>query len=452
MFRRTLEEVSGFTDEAAAQFFKRIVIKDEAVGIPNDNVFPAVLRAIIWPRLAENESFTYRTLSGLPQEEPEGNQLLICVVPLLDEFSPSWENWTRLNNVEDMMKPVGDVMLFIHEEKKSAVVAMKACNHNVQLLHVAASILKPLLPAFFKERPLDEEEKNAERALIKTNSSVFIEAISKLYNRFDESIRQIRNAKAFEKFFVDTTNNRISAAKQKMDSERLSMSRRYQEYENSARSYEAAVIAYEGACAHNDAANINEIVEFLSNRKDISVECRSPYICVVVKTLLSSFDADMYASIKRALIDNLGCYGLNTDDARLLCDALFNEDPQIAVRICANYQIDAYSCGSSRGFDYSNFDCEDYMVNPHIYFHQCLGSYRSYITKALQKGDLITAIDTCVASAKSINMVENSQTVIPFMRDLMRTDKKCIQMPDGSGVTPAQAIEWLKANKETTEV
>jgi hypothetical protein len=108
------------------------------------------------------------------------------------------------------------------------------------------------------------------------------------------------------------------------------------------------------------------------------------------------------------------------------------------------------------GHDYG-YECRDCTPNPHIDGYSCLGNYRQSINELLSRHDYIGAIEQCAASCKSINF--NDSTV---MCELMRRiygvadrqgaiNTRCFELPDGSVVTPEEAISWIKSQEGKTD-
>ena len=75
-----------------------------------------------------------------------------------------------------------------------------------------------------------------------------------------------------------------------------------------------------------------------------------------------------------------------------------------------------------------------------------MGNYSRTINDALAKRDYITALEQCVASAKSLNL-HDSAVMDNFMANFTRnsgTSCKAIELPDGRVVHPKDAIKWLE--------
>ena len=124
-------------------------------------------------------------------------------------------------------------------------------------------------------------------------------------------------------------------------------------------------------------------------------------------------------------------------------DALFLEN-KFKIKLCAVYHLDIRGTLDTTSNYHYPANCSDYLPNYHLQRHECLGDYRRVVTGYLERGDTIGAINACIASAKSININESGPTFNPFMREVFTTNARCIQMPDGTSVTPTEAFKTLK--------
>ena len=75
-----------------------------------------------------------------------------------------------------------------------------------------------------------------------------------------------------------------------------------------------------------------------------------------------------------------------------------------------------------------------------------MGNYIEPINRALQKRDYITALEQCIASAKSLNF-HDSTVMENFVRQFTSNSGgsyKALELPDGRVVTPRDAIKWIE--------
>lgn len=127
------------------------------------------------------------------------------------------------------------------------------------------------------------------------------------------------------------------------------------------------------------------------------------------------------------------------------------------LRFCAAYEL---AVGSRvRGIeDYSFGSAYDtYMPNPHIDNHACLGGYNETMSRALQEGNNLSALEQCIASAVSLNFGD-STVMEEFMKSFygrssrcQRSNPRCIELPDGRVVTPKEAAEIIEKEEKEDE-
>ena len=206
----------------------------------------------------------------------------------------------------------------------------------------------------------------------------------------------------------------------------------------------------------NGATENSELMDYvICNRNLIPISTSGMSFSFVVKCYLDSFDPDMYETMARNPQSHLfqgysaPAQFRSVEDKRLFLGAIFNEDPKLKVKICAYYQLDARGNSTSySGYVYPD-ECRDRMPNPHLQYHNCLGNHQRYINDHILRGDMVRAVEQCVASAKSLNIGEGI-TARRFFGELMSSRNKVIELPDGTEVNAVDALAWLKAQNATT--
>ena len=88
-----------------------------------------------------------------------------------------------------------------------------------------------------------------------------------------------------------------------------------------------------------------------------------------------------------------------------------------------------------------------YFPNPHIQGFGCIGSYGGLFQVSMQKRDYVGAIDQAVVSARNINFYD-SAVIGAFARDFSRTSIKCLERPDGTLLSPKEAIKELEGGDD----
>ena len=90
--------------------------------------------------------------------------------------------------------------------------------------------------------------------------------------------------------------------------------------------------------------------------------------------------------------------------------------------------------------------CKNEVPNPHLQYHACLGDNARYIREPLRRGDIVTAIEQCIASAGSVN-IDEGVSVGPFVRDILKSNIAPFELPDGRRVNAAKALEWIEQER-----
>ena len=90
----------------------------------------------------------------------------------------------------------------------------------------------------------------------------------------------------------------------------------------------------------------------------------------------------------------------------------------------------------------------DYLPNPHLTKFQCMGANEPVVNDAMLRQDYVAVLEQCIASNKNIDL-SDSAVRGEFATQLYFEKKyRCIALPDGRNVTPAEAVLWLKEKEE----
>ena len=94
------------------------------------------------------------------------------------------------------------------------------------------------------------------------------------------------------------------------------------------------------------------------------------------------------------------------------------------------------------------------MPNPHIDRYRCIGNYERTINQCIKENNYIGALEQAIASCKSLNFGD-STVMKEFMRRMYGLESyshnKCVELPDGTVVTPKEAAAWLKEQENGQE-
>lgn len=204
---------------------------------------------------------------------------------------------------------------------------------------------------------------------------------------------------------------------------------------------------------------------FLCNKSVDLIEANNiGYLKFIVRTVITNWDpeqADILLkkdSLRSAFFRNYNTgfkkfyeNQMSNDCIAKLVKALFI-DEILKLRVCAAYVLNFSNKGISAlaGYLYDS-DYDSYTPNQHIHRYACLGHNEIEIRKAVAENDYVMAIESCIASAQNMNMIEPN-TVSYFMKEVLNPAAgQIIQMPDGTTKTPAEAVEWLENQENKTE-
>lgn len=494
MFTAIIERVHPFV---SFHIYEQVTDKWVTFAINNlttDCTLLAVLRALIHPRTA-NKFFLYQIDSHqsfanimnrtdgfkMLQNIAEGygvgiaeNTFTVIRCRAINE--KSFKQMTeRLETIED--KPINEstgfkrliaieeyitkifnvagLAIYINEARNSVIILVSAAIYEMRMHHLLASFVPIMLPQLFKENKLTDNERTMLSTLTKTSSTAFLNAMEVLGKdlNLNESI-YIDALLTFEKANRQQMLTNSAAelkrlreeAKVLVDRYRLAMDR-----------VDEAIIRYEGLNnIVNQTAENSDLVEYIKAHKNIKlIDIDGTTIEMILSTYLEVFDVPGYEHLKKLGTIYKG-YAIPGDfgteaDARLFMDALFNDDPQIKIKLCGYYKLNLNGSVTSRSrynyAQYSEFD--DYIPNPHLNIHNCLSRNEMYIAEQLRKSEIIGAIECCFSSAMSVDIHETPQTFRPMMDQVFASKKKIIHnVKTGTDMTPKEALEWLKANKE----
>ena len=486
MFHRVIEILSPWTDRGMFDNVKGGKYRSPTGG-GDDYTMQATLRAILSRRLPEGVVFNAKAFSlvlsdeGIENPIPDLNALaalatngegysiddlrnilLVAYVENLDD-----------DNVQKLVDNVKTKVLeipgwTIHEKQHNylnqymKIVAVLNAEHNVAIIvtkrptidhwHLMCSMIPAYLSQLFKEIPLEPAEKEMLHALTMHGSQTWISKMALLEDFYD-----IR-AKKIEQLVGDFERREREAQMNVIDNE----------IQNIINQMEQNLRQYRELCSRKDDANIrrnglrysiehtednNELVKFFIANKSLDVQSvEGTRITFVVRTKYENFGnegEDVYETCR----DNTRFWEENaprssespfrTVEARKkFLDALII-DRKFKMLLCGVYTVDVTGhVRTHSGYDFPS-NCADYMRNYHLDYHSCMGGYEPVIRGYLQRGDTMGAISACITSVQCINVGETGATFNPFMKQVWGTSQKCIELPDGTRVSPAKALEWL---------
>lgn len=454
----------------------------------NDASFIATLRALVAPRMSKDDTICLRVRTISPRESYlrdygetdkiaylsdyciDNNTILVCgfngaseknrsaaLETIDDSFTRVYPKFSELKDLSAFVAKQANMRFYINEEDRSVVVFVD--NLNLRLYHYVQSLISRLLPWYFKDKPLEDQERKLVKSLIQRTATGYERLIEEFANKYD--FRRKKIEKLLGGFETAAKRQHLRIVDNELNNIENSIDRNVNQYRDYIRQREAKMIEKAGLMAQiNSGCKESEILDyFMCNKHLDPVRVNATQLEFIVKCYLENFDVEMYERIS-SNFDGYMYYDYDvTNDVfadvkvrKKFMDAIFSDEPILKIKTCAHYLIDLTGyVEAPSGYQYP-VEYNDMLPNTHIHRHSCLGNQRPLIEEALRNGDNIGAIEQCVCSAKSINVGESA--TFPYMLKALFSSgaKKIIELPDGTSCSPTEALRWLEAQETNTEV
>ena len=352
---------------------------------------------------------------------------------------------------------------FINEDACSVLIFIERL--DMKRWHLLQSFIPRYFPKYFAASPLEESELKLIKSLTNRYAPEYEELIEEAAKQFDFRTVAIRNAlKGFEIRFernqLDTVRREIQNCNNYIED----LNRQFADYYQQISDLTTKELGLIEKIRRGGDGEDSEFLEyFLCNKALELVHVNGAKIEFIVKTTISSFDPDVFDSA----IHKSGSffyrhyetgqpYGnpeLTDERIKRLMLAIF-QDETLKLRVCAAYYLNfgTGDYGGYKNYDYPVAILRDHTPNQHIQHYACLGNNRQIVADAMLRRDYVAAVSACCSSATNINFTE-SNTGTFFMQKICATDVgRIIQMPDGSTMTPVDAVKWLEAQGTKKEV
>lgn len=483
MFSRSFNYLT-LTSEIANELFPNII----GDCYSNDASFVATLRALVAPRMSKDDAVYLRVRTLNPRESYlrdygdtdkinylsnnsiDNNTILVCgfnsasesnrstALAIVDElFTRVCPKFVELKDCSAFVAKQANMRFYINEEDRSVVVFVD--NLNLRLYHYVQSLISRLLPWYFKDNPLTDQERELVKSLIQKTATAYERLIEEFASKYDFRGKKIE--KLLSGFETAAKRQHLNNVERELGNIENSIDRNVSQYREFIRQRETKMLEKAGLIAQiNSGTNDSEISDyFICNKHLDPVRVNSTQLEFIVKCYLENFDVEMYERIS-SNFDGYMYYDYDVtnevfQDVKIrkkLMDAIFADEPLLKIKTCAHYTIDLTGyVDAHSGYQYP-IEYNDMLPNMHIQRYSCLGNQKPLIEEALRNGDNIGAIEQCVCSAKSINVGE-SATFPYVLRALFASGaKKIIELPDGTSCSPTEALRWLEAHENNTEV
>lgn len=481
MFSRAIDAIPPWTDRGMFDSIYASIFRESGSG--SDATMIATTRALLSRRIGDGETFSVSLINMVPDsgasaqdsvdnavisaegENPDAlrNRILIVqirnktadeVSGFIDEldktFLTAHPRWEKAEKSDAFLNQHMKVRVLICKENNTAMLVTEKL--SLTTWHLIQSALPTYVPALFKDLPLDPKEKAVLRALSTRSSSNYTRDISALEDFYD--LRSKKIVALIGNFEKRERENQLSMIDNEIRRIHSNMEQLMSNYAQQMIALDNANIRRNGMVYTIDNTDDGTgLIEFFKANKALDIiSVEGSRISFVVRATYENFDADAYETFaeNERFFEETACRGVFSDaqTRKKFMDALF-VDRRFKVRLCGVYHLDIRgSISTSAGYNFPP-NCADYIPNYHLNHHRCLGGYEKMVVEYLQRGDTMGAISACIDSAKSINIHETSMTFQPFMKQVFESTKRCIEFPDGTVMTPAEALDWL--NKQEVE-
>lgn len=485
MFKQVIRSTQLTTD-AANSFFQHIC----GESFQQDVSFISTLRALVAPRMKEGESVALSFFQSNYSASQLGNCSAksavreVCDLEYCDPgriiihnfcntsqesnyawmelmkstFTSVYPNWHRLDKVTDFFKKAFYTLCFINPETKSVIVFVESM--DIRRMHYLQCSIFAFMPWYFDPKlGVSKIEMELIESLRDKSSTKYEDCIAKIAEQYDFRTARIRQLLAgfetrYESMECEKVRQEIHRCIQYIDD----LNSQIGDYLRAKNDYEIRLLGLETKIANGSEES--EIMDyFLCNDKLVLESVTNDSMVFTVKTYLEYFDEDLAKRVIRNgnsyvyRPNGMGCNNIiPAEDMRMLMTAIFL-DQKLRIKFCAAYRFNMN--GSVNALSRHDFgtECRDCTPNTHIDRFSCLGNYQRAINELLKRHDYIGAIEQCAASCKSLNFNDS-----PVMQEFMRrmygisdyqnsVNTRCIELPDGTVVTPVDAINWLKAQE-----
>lgn len=368
-----------------------------------------------------------------------------CMAVIESEFENTYPGYKRLDKITAFYRKAFPVICYLNTELKSIVLFVEQMDYR--RFHYLQCAILPMVPWYFDQKAgVSSLEKKLLESLMENQPDNYRDCISEIYETFDfrsEVIRKklsgfelrfIRDAIASAQSQYTSTTNAIADFNRRLDEELRRLA-----------DINFRIAGMQAKLESGD--DESEIMEyFLANKNLTLVDSYDSRVDFIVRAKLEYYDPEMAERAinnKNSLLYTRGSR-INKEDRMLLWKAIFMENV-ISVNVCAAFRLSINGGVSTNGHYSFGEEFNNCMPHPHIDEYNCMGDYVRIINELMQNHDYIMALEQCIASARSLNFAD-STVLGHFVSVLMEGDdrSRCLELPNGSVVKPADAIKWIK--------
>lgn len=389
----------------------------------------------------------------------DGNDACMEVVSRFDFKKEFQVNCVRLPKLEVFLKQNAktDAIVIVCEEIRSTMIFVK--DINIRKYHFLQSAIIQYFPWYKEVAPLDENERDLLKTLTRKYAPEYIELVEKFGNQFDFRTEQIRAA--LSEFEIGLERKKLEDIQQEIDYKRRRMDELHDKIASIYREIEDMTTTEAGLQVKirnrtpKDGEDSEFCQYFLRNKSLELIDNSGSFIKFMVKGTVSNFDPEV---AEQALNNDNSFFYYHWETGEYLGGDLFTSeqikrlmsavflDEKIKLRTCAVFYLDFRngSYGAERWYSYPKSVLDEYTPNEHLNVYACIGNNDRYIGNCVRDHDYIGAVTYCCASNACMNLTEPNTGTF-FMQKILSPDAgKIIELPDGSNVTPLDAVKWLE--------
>ncbi len=479
MFRSSVQS-TAFTSPGAEEYFSSRIY---GMNYNGDVSFLSTLRALLGPRTKEGDTvcLQFNQVNGARVETasigdvprhiaPPGglyddaNTITISNVStvfmnddnrdkVMDKIKKAFKNiegYAEYPEIATFYQKAFNVLCFINPIIHNVIVYVE--NLDLRKLHYLQVSTLALFQWYFnKEQSITEDEMALIKSLRETNETEYLNCLNKLASAYDFRSACIR------KLLTGFESQHDRLRLEELYAQLVNYDSRIQEYmnriSNQLREKENTrvnIMGLEKKLADPSSENSELMEYFIANKKLILDRVEDSTVFFTVKDYITYFDkeaAEQVINNPRSPFYNRSSARVSDDKIKKLLTEIFLTDkPRLRIKTCAAYSVNVAGRdvhGRSR-YSYSS-ECSDCIPNMHIEHHSCIGDYAQIFAELLTEGNYVGIIEQCIASCKSLNFYDGT-VIMEFAYSLITGadyNNKCIELPDGTVVKPADAVRWL---------
>lgn len=404
--------------------------------IPEDT--PKPWMDVVSATLNELDIEEFRFLEGTPE-----NALRFYKVKTLpeDEYPEGFEH---LLDIETFLSDRRiNAHIVINESRRQSIVLVDGL--NIISFHTMGVFVSRLLPWYFKDKPLTEEETSFVKTMIASDGEGFKRMCNELTEqRFDLRSAMIHMAlDGYRERYINTMRDSLKGEINYLEEQ---IESHYNRIRENRRAIMEKSIRFNGLSVVGE--DVEDLTSFLIDTESIDIKSVSNdgELRIGVATTLSNFDRDDAENVvtnpDAYIYARTGSY--STEDAMALLKEIFVEETYV-IKMYAEFALNLIQryAQSIRGFNPKG----GYMPNKHMQLHACLGNNGEMIRQAFDSGNDIGVVNAIIASVANINVSEAASNEA-FFNELFITADKVIIAPDGEEITVMEAIRRIKEENE----